>query len=141
MTQGTDRPALLSLGIALTAIGSLVTMGFIVIAGLLGVLGVTLGLTETQGWDALAVMLVGGVGGALLVVFFLLKLFSLFVCLRAWQLSRGWIWVLIAFSALSVMNAPIGTVIGVITIIGCAQARRARPGAPRGCCASTASGR
>ncbi len=102
-----DPPVLLSIALALTAIKALAYLGVGLLAGLVmaGVLTAgSLPLAATGRPDALIGFgAVGILGVGLIGLFLLLQVFKLYVCLKAWTLSRTWLIVLLVITLISIL--------------------------------------
>jgi len=122
MQSTPERPTLLTVGVALTALASVFKM-------CLGTFGVAFfelimvgGMADSHG-DDWAGFFAGGAAAALLGCFFLLLWAAeLLICFKALSMKRFWLWALIVVSALSLGSFPIGTTVGAITLVGCVQA-------------------
>ena len=117
-----ERPGIFTLGVVLTAGHAAFVILALIVVTFLGWIGFGVGASQAHGDEAGAIVLVGGLFSGLICCIGVLQSLCIPVALLAWRGSRFWIWVLIVLSAIGITNAPIGTIIGVITIIGCAQA-------------------
>lgn len=122
MRSSPERPTLLTVGIALTALTSVFKVFLVGILGMLFELGMVGGMADSHG-DDWAGFFAGGFVAAVLGCFlFVLWAVELAICFKALSMKRFWLWALIIVSALGLGSFPIGTAVGVITIVGCAQA-------------------
>ena len=75
------------------------------------------------GFELLGIGLIYSLGCLIVGIFALLQLLTLYAGWRAWEMDKTWIWILIALSALSMLNSGMLTMVsGVVTIVGCVQA-------------------
>lgn len=121
--NATSRPTLLSFGIVLSALWA----SFVLVLVALGaIVGLGAGGVAALSANAEAMLPLGfafGIGALVISGMALYYFAVLLACLRAWQGSRGWTIALIVFSMLGLLNAgPVSVVVGVMTIVGCAQA-------------------
>ena len=120
--QNMERPPALSVGILLSVATSALSLLCIFgVSGFLGLFGGAAMLEE--GVDPLGVGVVYSFGCFIVGLFTLFQLLTLYAGWKAWEMNKTWIWVLIALSALSMLNSGMLTMVsGVVTIVGGVQA-------------------
>ncbi|MDP6838593.1 MAG: hypothetical protein QF724_06615 [Planctomycetota bacterium] len=116
-------PPALQVGLVLTALKSAFYIALCFFIGALLALFGGIGATEARGDDAVAVVVLVGLGEIALMFIGLLQVAVLFVCAMAWR-SRNplWLWCLIGLSALGFLHGDcFSVVIGVVAIVGAVQ--------------------
>jgi hypothetical protein len=115
------RPVLFQVGLVLTALVQAAVLAGMVAVGLASVIGFPIAAANARGDEAGWILMGGGVLGGFCCCVGLYQLAVLVVCLAAWSGARLAIYALIGVSALLVLNAPLGTLVGILTIVGCVQ--------------------
>ena len=127
------RSLLLSLGIPLQALLAIVTaffygLGALLVGGFLGLSAADFFLLSVWPFQLIAAL-----GAAAFLVGCALQLVVAYVCLRAWQGARGWLWALVAASLVNLISAgPFSIVAGVLSIVGALQELDTCPGRSSG---------
>lgn len=125
MEELRERPLLFKLGVGLSALQSLALLGLVAMAAVVGSLGLLAALGEARRFeDALPLLLLGLLGTFGLAFACFLALAFLLVCWRAWRYSRPAIWGVMVLSGLFILFSsgfPPVLLLGVLTIVGCAQ--------------------
>jgi len=116
------RPTLLSVGIVLQALHA-VFAGFLYLLGgglAAGLFGASLAALPIFG--VFPLNLLAAFGALFLLTVAAFYGFVLFVCWRAWEGERPWLWTLIVLSIIGLVNTgPISVLVGVMTIVGAWQ--------------------
>ena len=124
----TGPSTLLQVGLILTALKAAFYIALCMFGGALLALFGGIGATEAQGEDAIAVVVLVGLGEVALLFVALLQVAVLLVCAMAWRSTKPlWLWALVALSAIGFLHGDcFSVVIGVIAIIGAVQALDSR---------------
>lgn len=121
-SSATERPALLTIGIVLQALSTVLSMLLMGLLGLLiaGIFGLsTADLSIFTIWPF---SLIASFGVGLIALVILFELFKLYVCMRAWEGDRTWLQVLIVVSLLGALNTgPLSILVAGVTIVGAWQ--------------------
>ncbi|HJO27710.1 MAG: hypothetical protein CMK00_06385 [Planctomycetes bacterium] len=119
-----ECPGALQAGLILTALKSVFYIFLCTFGGALLALFGIVGASEARGDDAVAVVVLAGLGEVALLFIGLLQVVVLAVCAMAWRTCKPfWLWSLIGLSALGFLHGDcFSVVIGVVTIVGAVQA-------------------
>lgn len=120
--ETSERPPLFQIGILLTTLHAALKLMILSFVSLALLIGIPIGMANADSDGVVALGFVGAFALGFVVLFALLYLATIVVAYLAWKRSRPAIWVLIGLSALAATSFPFGTVVGVLTIVGCVQA-------------------